>query len=41
MEDESSLDKIKHYEEICRQAWEMAFGADSLFTFHIDIENKG
>ena len=40
MEDESSLNKLKHYEEICRQAWEMAFGADASFTFHVDIENK-
>ena len=40
MEDESSLNKLKHYEEICRQAWEMAFGADAPFAFNVDIKSN-
>ena len=39
-EDESTLNKIKHYEEICRQAWEMAFGADAPFAFNLVIERN-
>ena len=40
MEDESSLNKLKNYEEICRQAWEMAFGADAPFAFNVYIESN-
>ena len=40
IEDENSLNKLKHYGEICRQAWEITFGADTPFAFNVDIESK-
>ena len=40
MEDERTLNKLKNYEEICRQAWEMAFGADAPFAFNVYIESN-